>query len=173
MTLDWRYTEPFIYLKKVKKKQPNQRHYKESLFIIKLEEVVIQRKLKHDGKIKIKSWQLERILKKTREKCVTLFTSNRINLIQLIQLIFFPVMLSSGFQLKETEDENRHSECHVESRKWQYNKIRQIRPLNALLKILFNNCMVRIGIRGSKGRDKHNRRRIAASGGTLALSTAC
>ena len=34
-----------VKIQKIKKEQPNQRHFKESFFIIKLKDVVIQRKI--------------------------------------------------------------------------------------------------------------------------------
>ena len=83
MTLDWQYTEPFIYLKNKRKKQPNQGHCKMSFSLIKLKDVVNQRKKNMLEKKKEKLTAGKN--KKTRGKCVTLFTSNWISLIQLIK----------------------------------------------------------------------------------------
>ena len=46
-----------------------------------------------------------------------------------------------------------------------------IRRNSSSLTGLFNSYMVRIGIRGSKDRDRHNHRRIAASEDTLQIQT--
>lgn len=117
MTLDWQYTEPFIYLKNKRKKQPNQGHCKMSFSLIKLKDVVNQRK-KTCLKKKKKSWQLERIKKHVGNASLYLHPIGLVWFNWSNPTDFFSLILSLfGFQLKETEDENRHTECHKESRK--------------------------------------------------------